>query len=163
MGGTKNRSGCYFICCQTIRLPELYVSSLFARTAFTAVALIGLVGLASAQYIGPGTTRPPSSLTALLQNPTEGLGVQLRGRLLRRLNQTKYMFTDGKSEIRVQITDELFPKQVIDERTEIEIVGRVEKEYLESPEIDVSSILILTAESAKTPRQVDGGFTTFNP
>ncbi len=104
---------------------------------------------AGAEYIGPGTVRPPASLTELLQNPVEGLGVQLRGRLMQQLNGTKYMFSDGKSQIRVQITNELFPRQTVDERVEIEIVGRVEKDFMESPEIDVSAITIIEPASGK--------------
>ena len=111
-----------------------------------ALAFASLSGLAQAQYVGPGTTRPPASLTELLQNPIEGQGVQLRGRLVQQLNGTKYMFSDGQSQIRIQITNELFPRQTINERNEIEIVGRVERDFMETPEIDVSSVVVIEPE-----------------
>ncbi len=112
------------------------------RNAVLAAVLIVVTGLAAAQYIGPGTAlaRTPTSLNELLLNPLDGQGVQLRGRLLQQLNHNKYLFSDGKSQIRVQVNAEIFPKQAIDDSTEIEILGRVEKDFMETPEIDVSSI-----------------------
>ena len=123
------------------------MSRLHAASLGLVLACTGLSGFAQAQYIGPGTTRPPASLTELLQNPVEGQGVQLRGRLVHQLNGTKYMFSDGESQIRIQITNELFPRQTIDERNEIEIVGRVERDFMESPEIDVSSVVVIEPEA----------------
>ena len=54
----------------------------FARCTTLAAGLLAVVGVAQAQYIGPGTAKPPKSLTELLQAPLDGQGVQLRGRLL---------------------------------------------------------------------------------
>ena len=128
---------------------------LMSARQFVAVAALSAVsGLALAQYVGPGngSLRTPSSLTELLQSPVDGQGVQLRGKLLQQLNHNKYLFSDGKSQIRVQINLEVFPKQPIDDRTEIEIVGRVEKDFMETPEIDVSAIEV-KAEEAVVPKK----------
>ncbi len=126
------------------------MSQAIFRPALFATGLLTLAGLAQAQYIGPGngSQRSPSSLTELLQNPVDGQGVQLRGKLLQQLNHNKYLFSDGKSQIRIQINAELFPKQAIDDRTEVEIVGRVEKDFMETPEIDVSAIEVKIEELA---------------
>ncbi|MES2883692.1 MAG: NirD/YgiW/YdeI family stress tolerance protein [Pseudomonadota bacterium] len=122
-----------------------------ARTALLILAPLTVAGLAQAQYIGPGTTRAPGSLTELLQNPTDGQSVQLRGRLLQKLNHNKYLFSDGKSQIRVEIEADVFPKQAIDDKTEIEITGEVEKDFMETPEIDVDRAEVVTPALRKTP------------
>lgn len=119
------------------------------RHLVAALALSTVSGLALAQYIGPGTVRAPSSLTELLQNPVDGQGAQLRGRLLQQLNHNKYLFSDGKSQIRVQINSEIFPKQAIDDRTEIEITGQVEKDFMDTPEIDVTTVEVKGTAAAK--------------
>lgn len=121
-----------------------------ARFAALFVAPLTFAGVAQAQYTGPGTSRPPTSLTELLQNTTDGQSVQLRGRLLQKLNHDKYLFSDGKSQIRVEIEDGVFPKQAIDEKTEIEIFGEVEKDFMETPEIDVDRVDVLAPQPAKT-------------
>ena len=110
------------------------------RHAVLALALLTVSSLALAQYVGPGTMRNPTSLTEVIQSPVDGQSVQLRGKLLQKLNHNKYLFSDGKSQIRVQINSENFPKQAIDDRTEIEIVGQVEKDFMDTPEIDVTSV-----------------------
>ncbi len=115
-----------------------------ARIAFLILAPLAVSGLVQAQYIGPGTSRPPSTLTELLQNPTDGQSVQLRGRLLQKLSHNKYLFSDSKSQIRVQINAGVFPKQPIDDKTEIEIDGEVEKDFMETPEIDVHRAEVVT-------------------
>lgn len=120
-----------------------------ARIALLISAPLTVAGLAQAQYIGPGTTRAPGSLTELLQNPTDGQSVQLRGRLLQKLNRDKYLFSDGKSQIRVEIDAEVFPKQTIDDKTEIEITGEVEKDFMETPEIDVDRAEVVTPAMRK--------------
>ena len=120
-----------------------------SRHLVAAIALSTVSGLALAQYVGPGTVRAPSSLTELLKNLVDGQSVQLRGQLLQKLNHNKYLFSDGKSQIRVQINSENFPKQAIDDRTEIEIVGQVEKDFMDTPEIDVTSVDIKPVPTVK--------------
>lgn len=127
------------------------MSRSFARTALLILAPLAVCGLAQAQYTGPGTVRSPSSLTELLQNPTDGQSVQLRGRLLQKLNRDKYLFSDGKSQIRVEIDADVFPKQAIDDKTEIEITGEVEKDFMETPEIDVDRAEVVTPALRKMP------------
>jgi uncharacterized protein (TIGR00156 family) len=93
-----------------------------------------------AQYVGPGTARAPTSLTELLQQPVDGQSVQLRGRLLQQLNHDKFLFSDGRSQIRVQIKKAVFPAQPVDDKTELQISGTIEKDFMETPEIDVDSV-----------------------
>lgn len=126
-------------------------SSLTQGFTFLAASML-LPGLAWAQYIGPGTVRPPGSLTELLKAPVDGQGVQLRGRLLQQLNSDKYLFSDGKSQIRVEIKSSVFPKQAIDDQTEIDILGEVEKDFMETPEIDVERVEVVPQKPAAKAR-----------
>lgn len=125
------------------------MSRLLNRALVLCVATFGFAGLVQAQYVGPGTSRPPGTLTDLLKAPIDGQGVQLRGRLLQQLNRDKYLFSDGRSQIRVQIASEIFPKQAIDDKTEIDIFGTVEKDFMETPEIDVKRAEVVTPEIPK--------------
>lgn len=111
-----------------------------------------LTGTAAAQYIGPGTQRAPGSLTELLQRPIDGQQVQLHGRLLQKLNHNKFLFSDGKSQIRVQINPEQFPAQPLDDKTEIDLTGTVEKDFMDTPEIDVKTLVAVERKAASTDR-----------
>lgn len=119
---------------------------------FSCALLACTAGLAHAQYVGPGTVRAPSNLTELLQYPVDGQRITLRGYLLQQLNQEKFLFSDGKSQIRVQIEAASFPQQAIDDKTEIEITGKVEKDFMETPEIDVKTLSILPPRAPFTSR-----------
>lgn len=120
--------------------------------AFVGAALAGIAPLAQAQYVGPGTARAPASLTELLRSPVDGQRVQLRGKLLQQLNYNKFLFSDGLSQIRVQINADQFPAQSVDEKTEIEITGVVEKDYMETPEIDAKTVNVLPPRAPFTSR-----------
>ena len=64
----------------------------------------------------------------------------LRGYLVKQVGTKKYMFSDGTGEIRVEIDFEDFRGLIVDAKTRVEIRGEVEKDFLESPEIDVDVI-----------------------
>lgn len=90
-----------------------------------------------AQYTGPSTHHAPATVAEILKNPVDDQDVVLRGHLLRKVGNEKYIFSDGTGEIRVEIEAEDFPPEQIDDKAQVEIHGEVEKDFLESPEIDV--------------------------
>jgi len=107
-----------------------------------AGALIGGLALfqpavGQAQYTGPSTHHAPATVAEILKNPVDDQDVVLRGHLLRKVGNEKYIFSDGTGEIRVEIEAEDFPPEQIDDKAQVEIRGEVEKDFLESPEIDV--------------------------
>lgn len=120
------------------------------RHVVLALASLSVSSLALAQYVGPGTMRNPTSLTEVIQSPVDGQTVQLRGKLLQKLNHNKYLFSDGKSQIRVQINSDIFPKQAIDDRTEVEVIGQIEKDFMDTAEIDATSVVVLPPAPVKT-------------
>lgn len=98
---------------------------------------------ASAQYTGPGAKTPAKSVAEILKSPVDDQHVSLKGKLTKKVGSEKYIFTDGTGEIRVEIDNEDFPAVAVDDKTTIEITGEVEKDFMESPEIDVETLAVV--------------------
>lgn len=103
---------------------------------------------AMAQYTGPTTSSragPVSyaSVAEILKNPVDDVPVSLQGKLLRQVGKEKYIFSDGTGEIRVEIDARLFAGVKVDENTTVRIRGEVEKDFLQSPEIDVDLLSVV--------------------
>lgn len=115
--------------------------SIFTALTFAA----GAAGLVHAQYAGPSDTRPAqtaryASVAEVLKKPVDDVRVSFQGTLTRKVGHEKYLFSDGTGEIRVEIDDKLFPQSKVDDKTRVTIEGEVEKDLLQSPEIDVKRI-----------------------
>lgn len=107
------------------------------------VAFLGTLSFASyAQYVGPGHL-VKTDLANILAKPIDDDQVKLQGYLIQKVSSDKYVFSDGKHQIRVEIDQDVFPAQPFDEKVRIEIQGEVEKDFLESPEIDVSTLTLI--------------------
>ena len=109
---------------------------------FSSVIALAIPAVAQAQYVGPSTQKTPMTVADVLKNPVDDQNVVLRGHLIKKVGNEKYMFSDGTGEIRVEIEAEDFPAQKIDAKTLIVIRGEVENDFLKSPEIDVDMISI---------------------
>lgn len=110
-----------------------------ATTLVTTLA----ASVALAQYTGPSTTTQYRSIADVLKNPVDDAPVTLDGYLIKQVGKEKYIFSDGKSEIRVEIDAKEFPATPIDDKTRVRIRGEVEKDFLDSPEIDVDSLTVV--------------------
>ncbi|WP_218309452.1 YgiW/YdeI family stress tolerance OB fold protein [Alteromonas antoniana] len=110
-----------------------------------AVVTTGLTfaGASLAQFTGSNGSKF-TDIESLLGSGSDDDYVQLEGNLIRKVGSEKYIFTDGKSEIRVEIESEDFPQQSFDESATIRITGEFEKDFMESPEIDVDSVTIIS-------------------
>jgi len=110
------------------------------KLAATSIAFtLAAGGAAFAQYVGPSSLKS-TSVAEVLKSGTEDQQVALRGKLLKKIGSEKYEFSDGTGTIRVEIDNKIFPVEPIDEKTQVEIRGEVEKDFMSSPEIDVDSI-----------------------
>ena len=109
---------------------------MFATTVLLLVSTGAMAG-----YKGPQAPLQ-RDIAAVLAEPLDNQGVQLKGYLVEKLSHEKYWFSDGTDRIRVEIEPEDFPAGEFDENDLIEIHGEVEKDFLESPEIDVEYITI---------------------
>lgn len=115
------------------RMVCLLVPSLLL--AFNANAdFVGKNGNESTQY---------NTVKSILANPVDDRLVTLTGHITEKIRHEKYLFTDGTETIRLDIDDKKFPSVPVDESTTIKIYGDVEKEFLESPEIDVDYVEIV--------------------
>lgn len=109
----------------------------------TLTLSFGVMSPAQAQYAGPGALSTATSLAAVLERPVDDQRVRLQGKLLKQLSSDKYLFSDGRQEIRVEIDHEHLPAQPFDQNVTLLIEGEVEKDFMESPEIDVDRLSIV--------------------
>ena len=112
--------------------------------AIAAGCLAMTAPLSFAQYVGPTAGAGPSkNVKQILENPDDDERVSIQGLLLRRTGHDKYVFSDGTGEITVEIDDDEFPRQPVDEKTRVEIRGEVDTGLRRPPEIDVESVRVL--------------------
>src|SRR5690606_31085938 len=90
--------------------------------AMTAAAALA-AGAVQAQYVGPGESARSNTVKDILAHPQDDQDVMLQGKLLRKKGDEKYVFSDGTGKIIVEIDDDDFPQERIDENTMVEIRG----------------------------------------
>ena len=105
--------------------------------------LLGVMSSAQAQFTGPGALPEKTSLAEVLANPVDDQRVKLRGHVIKQLSSDKYLFSDGRQQIRIEIDRKLLPSQPFDQEMTLVIEGEVEKDFMESPEIDVDRVSIV--------------------
>jgi len=81
-----------------------------------------------AQYSGPGAQAPVQSVAAVAAAKDDAV-VDMTGFIVRQLTADKYLFSDGKQQIRVEIDSAVFPRQPISEKTRVRIHGELEKDF----------------------------------
>lgn len=106
-------------------------------------AFLGINAPAAAQVQDVLATPVVRNLEVALQQAVDDQAVILRGKIIRRLSHDKYLFAADGREIRIEIDRELRPLETVTAQTIVEIEGEFEKEFLESPEIDVWRITVL--------------------
>ena len=111
----------------------------------TISALICFSAAVPAQYTGPGAHPAVKSVSGT-DSAKDDTPADLEGYIIKQLTSDKFLFSDGKAEVRVEIDADIFPKTPINERTRVRIRGEVEKDFLQSPEIDVTSVEVLKQE-----------------
>ncbi|MGO4390266.1 YgiW/YdeI family stress tolerance OB fold protein [Variovorax sp. M-6] len=109
-----------------------------SKHILAALAFV-VAGTAAAQYVGPSGVRL-TTVAEVLKSGKNDQQVMLQGVLLKKVGREKYEFSDGTATVRVEIDDKIFPRETIDEKTRVEIVGEFEKDFMTSPEIDVDTI-----------------------
>ncbi|MBN2646658.1 MAG: NirD/YgiW/YdeI family stress tolerance protein [Thiotrichales bacterium] len=116
----------------------------YSTALIASTAMLFITGLSPvhAQYQGPGAY-VETNLERILNAPQDDQQVQLEGFLVNKIRGDKYTFSDGKQTIRIEIDSDAFPSEPFNEKTRIQIHGEVEKDFMETPEIDVDRIQIL--------------------
>ncbi|MEZ5446449.1 MAG: NirD/YgiW/YdeI family stress tolerance protein [Gammaproteobacteria bacterium] len=126
------------------------------KRSIALAALLAVAPFASAQFFGPGAQGSANNVKAVLDDPVDDQYVVLRGNLTSQVGSEKYMFSDGSGQIRVEIDDDVFPRHRIGPDTAVELYGEVEKDFMQSVEIDVDRMLIVDGQAAP----VEGVTTT---
>lgn len=109
-----------------------------------AVAFLSLAGASQAQYMGPGDMKADVTVAQILKKPIDGQQVLLKGNITKKYGKKHYEFKDSTGTIRIEAKDKLFYNQKITEKTVVEIFGEVDKDFMETPEVEVFRITIIT-------------------
>lgn len=113
--------------------------------AAVLAAVGGLPLHAHAQYAGVTETPAVVPVSSILKDAEDDQEVALRGKILRKAGgeDDKYVFADATGEIVVEIDDDEFPADPIDQNTRVEIRGEVDTDRDRPPKIDVESVRVL--------------------
>ncbi len=115
-----------------------------ATIAATLFALAFGTSIAVAQYVGPSSMPNYKSVAEVLKDPIDDTPITLEGFIVRQVSKNKYMFSDGASEIRIEIDHKRFPAaQPISEKTKVRISGEVEKDMMRNPKIEVDRLTVI--------------------
>ncbi|GLT18630.1 hypothetical protein GCM10007938_24100 [Vibrio zhanjiangensis] len=116
-------------------------------TITTILFLVPIVSHASSEFPSAGIlfTGPVNLTTidSLLDDNSvfSKRNAIIDGRIVRQISISSFIFSDGKREIQIEISDKVKLDQSIDERTNLRIFGRFSGGN--SPEIEVDHIQIL--------------------
>lgn len=128
------------------------------RTVLTGSAVATIISFSSgalAQYQGPSASeiqthsRSPAAQETVrtvqwvIDNGRDDQKVLLRGRLVNRIGDDNYTFADESGQVRVEVDDDVFGAQSVDENTLVEIWGEIDFDDGRLKEIDVKSLRVL--------------------
>ncbi len=116
---------------------KLFTGLLAAACSF---GMLAVSSSASAQYVGPTRITAKTTVKSVLNNPVDDEPVILSGKLTRQLKHDKYEFTDKTGSIEVEIDRDVFAGRQIGPDTTIEIYGKVDKDLMQKPKIEVKRI-----------------------
>ncbi|MFB9136806.1 YgiW/YdeI family stress tolerance OB fold protein [Vibrio olivae] len=92
------------------------------------------------QYNGDMQVERLSDLVSEAPNHIER-DVIVEGILVRRISDERFVFSDGKDQIEVELDDDIHLDQPIDNKTKVRLFGEYENEH--QPEIEVDHIQII--------------------
>lgn len=120
------------------------MKQLIALAAF----LFLCIGTARSQYLGPKESKVRTENVAWVLDHASFLEEQdakvfLTGYIIRQVSKEKYLFRDESGSIRIEIDEEDLPSDPFDDKTKVKILGELETQFMDSPEVDVESITIV--------------------
>lgn len=111
--------------------------------ATTCVLGILATSSAFAAYTGPTAQPQLESVQAVLEKGKDDQTFRVTGYIVERLKDEEYRFTDTTGSIRAEIDDDLFFNVTVNEKTKVELTGRVDASLIGDPELDVKSLRIV--------------------
>ena len=116
-----------------------------------------LLGVTAPTIAQVGSPTLKTDVQSILAAPENGLRVTLRGKIVGRLGNEEYMFTDGTGHIRIRIEGRLLSGQILGKGTRILIDGQVDKHLLgDVVDIDVERVLVLKGSASAESKPVAG-------
>ncbi len=116
----------------------------------SAVALMMMTGGAMAQFTGPSDVAqaqsrgyPAITIREIKADPKDDMKATLEGRILRKVGDEEYLFSDDTGEIRVEIDDDDFPRQPVSETTRVRLEGEVDTHRYKEVDFDVDRVTII--------------------
>lgn len=106
------------------------ISAIFAPTTYSA-------------YTGPGADKDVTTVAAIKKAPQDDRWVVLKGHIIRKDQRKMYTFSDGTGEIAVKIHPKEFPRQEINNKTRVEIVGEQEMGHGGKVYVDAEAVRVL--------------------
>lgn len=110
-------------------LIALFATCIFANTSY-------------AQFQGPSAADKPAITVKQALDMRDDSKVVLKGHILNSLGDEKYTFSDGTTEVIIEIDDEDWAGRKITPENTVEIFGEVDKEGFKPTKIDVDSFNI---------------------
>ena len=105
--------------------------------ALLAAPLFSTAVMASS-YTGPGAATQINTVAAALE-ASDDAQVVLQGQLVRRVKGDIYEFKDATGTMKVEIDDEDWPPQAVDDKAKIKLTGEVDRDLM-GREVDVEFV-----------------------
>lgn len=105
--------------------------------ALLIAPLFSTAALAST-YTGPGANQAITTVAAAMQ-ANDDATVVLQGQIVKRIKGDIYEFKDTTGTIKVEIDDEDWPTQSIDDKATVKLTGEVDRDLM-GREIDVEFV-----------------------
>ncbi len=122
--------------------------AIFTKVLPLFILLFAINTLSYGQYQGPGTPKKTYTVKEVINNASRldrsDELVKLQGFIVKQMNEDTYVFKDKTGSINVEISRKHLPKEAFDDKTEIIIIGEVDKDVLEPVEIEVKEIIIVS-------------------
>ena len=105
--------------------------------ALLAAPLFSTAVFASS-YTGPGATSQITTFAAALE-ASDDAPVVLQGQIVRRIKGDIYEFKDATGTMKVEIDDEDWPPQAVDDKAKVKLTGEVDRDLM-GREVDVEFV-----------------------
>jgi len=100
------------------------------------------------QYQGPGSSINTLTVKDVIDNATRldrtDALVKMQGFVVKKINTDIYEFRDKTGTIRVEIDKKRMPAKPFDDKTELVLLGEVDKDILEPVEIEVKEVYLVS-------------------
>ena len=128
-------------------MKRLLALVLAATLCVPAMAVAGFQGPDTTQgggFQGP-TTGIEADTVANAQKSRDDARVVLTGNIIQRVasSDDKYVFKDSTGEMIVEIDFGLFAGRTVTPQTKVRLSGKVDKDFMEAPKVDVKVLEIL--------------------